>query len=67
MTPIASEEVHESLYYHHESGVLVAEGVGQHIVVLTVVDMRPDEVKFDDIQVATRVSHLPRNKKNYVG
>ena len=51
MTSIASERARKRLSYHHEGGVLFAEDIGQHMAVLPELDVRPDEVKIDDIQV----------------
>ena len=49
MTSIASERARKRLSYHHEGGVLFAEDIGQHMAVLPELDVRPDEVKIDDI------------------
>ena len=39
LTPVTSEGAHECLSYYHESGVLFAEDVGQHMAFLPEVDM----------------------------
>ena len=58
-----SEEIHECSLYYHESGVLFAEDVGQHMAVLPEVDVMLSEVKIDDIQMGDRGVPLTKEQE----
>ena len=67
ITPIAGEEeVNERSSHYHESGVLFAEDVGQHMAVLPEVDVKQDEVTIDHIQVGDPGIPLTKDQKEYV-
>ena len=62
--PITNEGAHEGSSHHHESGVLFAKDVGQHVAVLPEVDVILSGVKIDDIQVGDPGVPLTNEQEN---